>query len=71
ACSLMGIFNVSIRIAHGEGEECAFSRLTEAIVRAASLSIFNYKGHGASHNGFRAIPQSPEVSRPSKLGFAF
>lgn len=60
AYSLMGIFDVSMQIAYGEGGERAFSRLTEAIMKAGDPSVFNWKGSAASHHTSRAIPQSPQ-----------
>ncbi|KAG1755668.1 heterokaryon incompatibility protein-domain-containing protein [Suillus lakei] len=72
AYSLMGIFDVSMQIAYGEGGERAFSRLMEAITRAGDPSVFNWKSPAASHHTSRAIPQSPQsfLGHPN-LGVAY
>ncbi|EIW76427.1 HET-domain-containing protein, partial [Coniophora puteana RWD-64-598 SS2] len=44
AYSLMGIFDVSISTAYGEGAERAFCRLVEAIMMAGDLSVLNWSG---------------------------
>lgn len=60
AYSLMGIFDVSLQIAYGEGGNRAFCRLIEAIMQAGDTSILNWKGEPAGHPSSRAIPLSPE-----------
>ncbi|KAG2745448.1 hypothetical protein P692DRAFT_20808839 [Suillus brevipes Sb2] len=60
AYSLMGIFDVSLQIAYGEGGDRAFCRLIEAIMQAGDSSILNWKGEPAGHPSSRAIPLSPE-----------
>ncbi|KAG0691891.1 hypothetical protein DFH29DRAFT_760517, partial [Suillus ampliporus] len=42
AYSLMGIFDVSLQIAYGEGGDRAFFRLIEAIMQAGDPSILNW-----------------------------
>ncbi|KAG1723421.1 heterokaryon incompatibility protein-domain-containing protein [Suillus paluster] len=59
AYSLMGIFNVSLQIAYGEGE-CAFSRLIEAIMQDGDPSVLNWTGQAANYHNSRAVPQSPQ-----------
>ncbi|KAF9471405.1 hypothetical protein BDN70DRAFT_869222, partial [Pholiota conissans] len=47
AYSLMGIFNVSISIAYGEGADRAFLRLLEEIIKrnpSGTLDLFNWAG---------------------------
>ncbi|KAF9473346.1 hypothetical protein BDN70DRAFT_817383, partial [Pholiota conissans] len=47
AYSLMGIFNVSISIAYGEGADRAFRRLLEGIMKTApsgAMDLFNWAG---------------------------
>ncbi|KAF9482956.1 hypothetical protein BDN70DRAFT_990736 [Pholiota conissans] len=62
AYSLMGIFDVSISIAYGEGAERAFYRLLEEIIRSTpegALDLFNWAG---SHSLFRntsILPSNP------------
>ncbi|KAG1728337.1 heterokaryon incompatibility protein-domain-containing protein [Suillus lakei] len=60
AYSLMGIFDVSLRIAYGEGGDRTFCRLIEAIMQAGDPSVLNWKGEPAGHRSSRAIPLSPE-----------
>jgi hypothetical protein len=60
AYSLMGIFNVSMQIAYGEGGESAFCRLIEAIVQSGDPSVLNWRGDPANHRTSRAIPRSPQ-----------
>jgi len=60
AYSLMGIFNVSMQIAYGEGGDRAFCRLIEAIMQAGDPSVLNWVGDAASHHCSSAIPRSPE-----------
>ncbi|KIJ59934.1 hypothetical protein HYDPIDRAFT_139883 [Hydnomerulius pinastri MD-312] len=60
AYSLMGIFDVSIQIAYGEGAEHAFCRLVEAIMLAGgSSSVLNWAGQPAKHHSSRCLPSSP------------
>lgn len=41
AYSLMGVFDVSLQIAYGEGGDRAFYRLIEAIMQASDPSVLN------------------------------
>ncbi|KAG1756010.1 heterokaryon incompatibility protein-domain-containing protein [Suillus lakei] len=59
AYSLMGIFDVSLQIAYGEGGDRAFCRLIEAIMQAGDPSVLNWKGTAAKHHTSDAIPRSP------------
>ncbi|KAG1892775.1 heterokaryon incompatibility protein-domain-containing protein [Suillus subluteus] len=59
AYSLMGIFDVSLQIAYGEGGDRAFCRLIEAIMQAGDPSVLNWKGAAAKHHTSDAIPRSP------------
>ncbi|EIW76397.1 HET-domain-containing protein, partial [Coniophora puteana RWD-64-598 SS2] len=60
AYSLMGIFNVSISAAYGEGFDRAFCRLVEAImISGGDPSILNWAGHSAQHFTTRCMPASP------------
>jgi hypothetical protein len=59
AYSLMGIFDVSLQIAYGEGGDRAFCRLIEAIMQAGDASVLNWKGAAAKHHTSDAIPRSP------------
>ncbi|KAG2370103.1 heterokaryon incompatibility protein-domain-containing protein [Suillus spraguei] len=59
AYSLMGIFDVSLQIAYGEGGDRAFCRLIEAIMQAGNPSVLNWKGAAAKHHTSDAIPRSP------------
>ncbi|KAG1792397.1 heterokaryon incompatibility protein-domain-containing protein [Suillus plorans] len=59
AYSLMGIFDVSLQIAYGEGGDRAFCRLIEAIMQAGDPSVLNWKGKAAKHRTSSAIPRSP------------
>ncbi|KAG1756008.1 hypothetical protein EDB19DRAFT_446368 [Suillus lakei] len=59
AYCLMGIFNVSLQIAYGEGKDRAFCRLIEAIMQAGDPSVLNWKGIAAKHHTSAVIPQSP------------
>ncbi|OAX35202.1 hypothetical protein K503DRAFT_390683 [Rhizopogon vinicolor AM-OR11-026] len=61
AYSLMGIFNVILPIAYGEGLERAFFRLVEAIIQTSDdLRIFNWAGRPAvTNHPSRALPSSP------------
>ncbi|KAG0693284.1 hypothetical protein DFH29DRAFT_406908 [Suillus ampliporus] len=60
AYSLMGMFDVSLQIAYGEGGDRAFCRLIEAIMHAGNPSVLNWKGEAAKHHFSDAIPRSPE-----------
>ncbi|KAG2051363.1 HET-domain-containing protein [Suillus hirtellus] len=60
AYSLMGIFDVSLQIAYGEGGDRAFCRLIEAIMQAGDPSVLNWKGPAANHHTSNAIPRSPK-----------
>ncbi|KAJ8587974.1 hypothetical protein M405DRAFT_741073, partial [Rhizopogon salebrosus TDB-379] len=44
AYSLMGIFEVNLQIAYGEGGDLAFCRLIEAIMRGGDSSVTNWAG---------------------------
>ncbi|KAF9223458.1 hypothetical protein BS17DRAFT_673606, partial [Gyrodon lividus] len=60
AYSLMGMFDVSIQIAYGEGAERAFCRLIEAIILAGgSSTVLNWAGQPAKHHSSRCLPSSP------------
>ena len=67
AYSLMGIFDVSLQIAYGEGADRAFCRLIEAIMRAGDPSVLNWVGEPARHHSSSAIPQSPKCFVGRKL----
>jgi hypothetical protein len=70
AYSLMGIFDVSLQIAYGEGGDCAFRRLFEAIIEGGGdHSVFNWTGTPAEHRLSRAIPRSPHNFQGRTLGF--
>ncbi|KAF9473944.1 hypothetical protein BDN70DRAFT_997359 [Pholiota conissans] len=63
AYSLMGIFNVSISIAYGEGSEAAFVRLVKKILnnsKSESLDIFNWAGPYKT-NASALIPSNPQA----------
>jgi len=61
AYSLMGVFDVSIITAYGEGQDRAFCRLIEAIMMAGgSPSILNWSGRQASHPASNCLPASPK-----------
>ncbi|KAG2741385.1 hypothetical protein P692DRAFT_20866383 [Suillus brevipes Sb2] len=60
AYSLMGLFDVSLQIAYGEGGERAFGRLIEAIMQGGGdSSVLNWAGAPAKHHASFAIPASP------------
>jgi len=59
AYSLMGIFDVSLQIAYGEGRDLAFCRLIEAIMQGGDPSVFNWTGEPAKHHSSSAFPRSP------------
>ncbi|OAX36484.1 HET-domain-containing protein [Rhizopogon vinicolor AM-OR11-026] len=59
AYSLVGIFDVSVPTAYGEGER-AFHRLVEAITeRCDEWEMFAWAGPSSSHEYSTAIPRSP------------
>jgi len=60
AYSLMGIFDVSLQIAYGEGGDRAFCKLIEAIMQTGDASVLNWKGRAAKHHTSCAIPRSPQ-----------
>ncbi|KAG1725003.1 heterokaryon incompatibility protein-domain-containing protein [Suillus paluster] len=60
AYSLMGIFDVSLQIAYGEGGDRAFRRLIDAIMQDGDPSILNWVGNHAPFSVSRAVPYSPE-----------
>ncbi|KAG2137037.1 hypothetical protein DEU56DRAFT_353916 [Suillus clintonianus] len=67
AYSLMGIFDVSLQIAYGEGGDRAFYRLIEALMHAGSPSVLNWAGEAAKHHSSAcAIPRSPRSFMGSK-----
>ena len=55
AYSLMGIFDVSLQTAYGEGRDRAFSRLIEAIMQGDDPSILNWTGEPLFHSSSRAF----------------
>ncbi|KAG1728541.1 heterokaryon incompatibility protein-domain-containing protein [Suillus lakei] len=61
AYSLMGIFNVSLQIAYGEGRDRAFCRLIEAIMQTGDPSVLNWHDPSPArhHSGSCTFPQSP------------
>ena len=63
AYSLMGIFDVSLQIAYGEGGDRAFCRLIEAIMKAGDPSVLNWNwmSDPAEHHSSSAIPRSPKA----------
>ena len=67
AYSLMGIFDVSLQTAYGEGRDRAFSRLIEAIMQGGDPSILNWTGEPLFHSSSRAFPRSPENFLDRKL----
>ncbi|KAF9471404.1 hypothetical protein BDN70DRAFT_820050, partial [Pholiota conissans] len=64
AYSLMGIFNVSISIAYGEGADRAFHRLLEEIIKTTPqgiLDLFNWAGDYKNNKyGTSLLPSSPQ-----------
>jgi hypothetical protein len=60
AYSLMGIFDVSLHIAYGEGGNRSFYRFIEAIVQGGDPSVLNWSGISAEHPSSFAIPTSPQ-----------
>ncbi|KAG1743007.1 hypothetical protein EDB19DRAFT_580080 [Suillus lakei] len=71
AYSLMGIFDVSIPIAYGEGAQRAFFRLVEAIMQASNdTGVLNWAGKPAQIHGLStAFPSAPAcyVGRPDNV----
>ncbi|KAF9475870.1 hypothetical protein BDN70DRAFT_996095 [Pholiota conissans] len=68
AYSVMGIFNVSIATAYGEGGERAFFRLLEAILESTShgiFDLFNWPGRVE-----RIIPRRTQLFPPSIKSYA-
>ncbi|KAF9476777.1 hypothetical protein BDN70DRAFT_923047 [Pholiota conissans] len=64
AYSLMGIFNISISIAYGEGARQAFSRLVREILNSTKtnvLDIFNWGGTPLEGTLSSLLPTSPEA----------
>ncbi|OJA18945.1 hypothetical protein AZE42_10106 [Rhizopogon vesiculosus] len=59
AYCLMGIFDVSLQTAYGEGGDRAFSRLIEAIMQGGDPSVLNWTGKPVFRSS-SAIPRSPE-----------
>ncbi|KAF9473451.1 hypothetical protein BDN70DRAFT_925154 [Pholiota conissans] len=66
AYSLMGIFNVSIATAYGEGGKRAFSRLLEAILESTSVGIFDIFNWGGE-----IIPYRTRLLSLSIKSYAF
>ncbi|KAF9480768.1 hypothetical protein BDN70DRAFT_594922 [Pholiota conissans] len=62
AYSLMGIFNVSISIAYGEGGSRAFLRLLEEIMKSCSgsMDLFNWAGSAFGNGTTGLLPPSPK-----------
>lgn len=60
AYSLMGIFDVTLQPAYGEGAERAFCRLVELIMQSSgNTSVLNWAGQEAASHNSRAFPSSP------------
>jgi hypothetical protein len=70
AYSLMGVFDVSLQIAYGEGGDRAFCRLIEVIMQAGDPSVLNWTGEAAVHHTSRAIPRSPQSFVHRNMGLA-
>ncbi|OJA18347.1 hypothetical protein AZE42_12993 [Rhizopogon vesiculosus] len=70
AYSLMGIFDVSMQIAYGEGGDRAFCRLIETIMQAGEPSVLNWMGEATRNHSSGVIPLSPRsfVDRTLHLG---
>ncbi|KAK0665550.1 hypothetical protein QBC41DRAFT_306009 [Cercophora samala] len=71
AYSLMGIFDVTIQPAYGEGGERAFCRLVEAImISGGSSSVLNWAGMAAESHNSNALPSSPScyARQPQQTG---
>ncbi|KAF9472561.1 hypothetical protein BDN70DRAFT_998123 [Pholiota conissans] len=71
AYSLMGIFNMSISIAYGEGADRAFRRLLKEILTSTSrgvLDLFNWAGDHTQRHTF-LLPSSPKhyVQRSTEI----
>ncbi|KAG1728558.1 hypothetical protein EDB19DRAFT_2042534 [Suillus lakei] len=57
--SLMGIFDVSLQIAYGEGGDRAFCRLIETIIQARDPSVHNWEGRrGVAPQWFSCYPST-------------
>ncbi|KAJ8593628.1 hypothetical protein M405DRAFT_810527 [Rhizopogon salebrosus TDB-379] len=69
AYSLMGIFDVSLQIAYGEGGDRAFCRLIEAIMHGGDPSVLNWIGDPLGHPSSDAIPQSAQSFVGRTLAF--
>lgn len=70
--SLMGIFNVSISIAYGEGHERAFFRLFQAVLQVGyERDWFLWTGRSVSPSihPSRMIPSSPQCYLPWDVNF--
>ncbi|KAK3983890.1 hypothetical protein QBC44DRAFT_353977 [Cladorrhinum sp. PSN332] len=60
AYSLMGIFDVTLQPAYGEGAERAFSRLVDMIMQSnGNTSALNWAGKAATLHNSMALPSSP------------
>ncbi|KAL2669985.1 hypothetical protein Neosp_014864 [[Neocosmospora] mangrovei] len=60
AYSMMGIFDVTLQTAYGEGAERAFVRLIEKIMLASgNQSVLNWIGKPAASHSSKAFPSSP------------
>ncbi|KAK3363192.1 hypothetical protein B0T25DRAFT_526564 [Lasiosphaeria hispida] len=60
AYSLMGIFDVTLQPAYGEGAERAFCRLVEMIMQSnGNTSVLNWAGKAAASHSSMALPSSP------------
>ncbi|OJA12516.1 hypothetical protein AZE42_11650 [Rhizopogon vesiculosus] len=74
AYSLMGIFDVSLQIAYGNGGDRAFCRLIKAIMQTGNPSVLNWTGEAAMHRSSDAFPRLPQsfagrtLQLPSSLG---
>jgi len=66
----MGIFDVSLQIAYGQGGDRAFCRLIEAIMQAGDPSVLNWTGEAAPHHTSRALPRSPQSFVHRNIGLA-
>ncbi|KAG1723757.1 heterokaryon incompatibility protein-domain-containing protein, partial [Suillus lakei] len=69
AYSLMGIFDVSLQIAYGEGRDRAFCRLIEAIMQTGDPSVLNWNGGDCArhHSGSRAFPRQFDFDQPLEM----
>ena len=60
AYSLMGIFDVTLQPAYGEGAERSFCRLVEMIMQSnGNASVLNWAGKAAASHSSSALPSSP------------